>query len=185
MSEIIKFRRIEKLHVRPVGEQVSIPMGCTGKLDITTTSTKIEDMCDGIIAGTFNQITDLQLSLSGKLYREVETDLFGFIQEGLVNGVKAYGVDSQGKPMQIAAVVVDFSGKKEIVVFPNVSNTDGFARAMDNASKTEVPDADYSLQANADEYRNFAYFIDVSDKTDDQIKDMLENWTPADAQVVI
>ncbi|PFJ19026.1 phage tail protein [Bacillus cereus] len=139
------------------GEQVTDPFGCVGKLDAETEVKSIQKLCGGVPQKKKTKPTKMNIKISGHMKLKVIRDIFGIRNEGLIDGVYSYGIDSLGKDFAFVAEEFDtFEENTRLIAFPNCASATGFIKSVENGAE-ELAEVELEITALPDEFNEFYY----------------------------
>lgn len=99
----------------------------------------------------------------------IYTDMFGMNVEGLIEGVKAYGVNSVHKEFSSTMHITDEDGVEKYKAYPKCVVETGLARKIENGGE-EVAEVELEVSVMPDEYGNGLYEALADELTDDEAK---------------
>ncbi len=156
----------------------AIAFGCIGTLDATANVEEIVKKCEGIVVKKAKRITDMTVALTGHAKVAATRDISGLSNEGLKNGVYAYGTDTFSKPFVFSARVLDMDGKVKYIAFTNLENVKGLSVKVNNDT-TEIEMKDFEFSALPDSNKKFYYEAYEDELEDETVKQKwLTNFTP-------
>ncbi|WP_242320760.1 phage tail protein [Bacillus cereus group sp. BfR-BA-01354] len=139
------------------GETLSSPFGCVGKLDAESEMRSIAKICGGVTDKKKSKPSQMNVTISGHMKLKVLRDIFGITNNGLVDGVYAYGVESIGKDFSFVAQEDDiFEGNKRLIAFPNCTAATGYVKSVENGAE-ELAEFELEITALPDAYGRMYY----------------------------
>lgn len=129
--------------VGSISEELAV-MVLTKKCEGVTVKTVVRGSTEGTIT--------LNLHMRYDLYLEA----FGMNQEGLVDGVQAYGKKSKHKEFIFVAEVYDEDGNKKLIAYPRCIMSSAPKTSITNGGE-EVAEIEVSITLFADEEGNVKY----------------------------
>ncbi|HHK5566188.1 TPA: phage tail protein [Bacillus thuringiensis] len=139
------------------GEHVTDPFGCVGKLDAETEIKSVEKKCGGFTQKKKSKPTQMNVKISGHMQLKVIRNIFGITNEGLIDGVYSYGIDSLGKDFAFVAEELDiFEENTRLIAFPNCTSATGFVKSVENGAE-ELAEVELEVTALSDEFGRFYY----------------------------
>lgn len=143
--------------------------GCVGSVEGETEVKELVKICEGVEAKKIIIPLKMNLSVSAHIPVQVARDIFGLGNEGLKDGVYAYGPESLGKRFVFTADVVDdFEDVVKLIAFPNASNNSGFQIKVENG-QDEVALLEMEFTALVDSNNKFYYEALVAELEDPTI----------------
>lgn len=152
--------------------EAAIKFGCLGKIDVSSNITTVSKKCEGRVVKKKTRVTDLVVSLTSHVNKTVDKDLVGMKNDGLKEGIYAYGENSFCEKFTFCAEIEDMDGNKKLVAFPNCSNAKGLTLTVDNDA-TEIALKELEFSAMMDNYGKFYYEAEQKDLVDENVK---EKW---------
>ncbi len=156
----------------------AIAFGCIGTMDATANVEEVVKKCEGKVVKKTKRVTDMTVAITAHTRVPVQRDLAGLSNEGLKEGVYAYGTDTFSNPFVYTAKVLDMEGNVKYIAFPNMENVKGLAIKVNN-DVTEIEMDDMEFSALADSNNKFYYEAYESELKDANVKEKwLTNFTP-------
>jgi len=157
----------------------STPAGAVGTFEESMTTRQIIKKYEGIerkkvVKPTGTGSVTIAMHMAYELYRQV----FGYLSEGLIDGVYGYGEDSTHPPFQITALVLDENDNEMLIAYPRCVIENGSAKNIENAAE-EVAQINLTVTVMPDDYGNGKYEAlkeDVQDAT--VVSTWLTNFSP-------
>ncbi|MBR9689171.1 phage tail protein [Bacillus cereus] len=164
------------------GESVTSPFGCIGKLDAETEIKTISKICGGVPKKKKAKPTQLTVKISGHMELKAARKMFGLKNEGLIDDVYSYGIESVGEDFSFVAEEYDtFEDNNRLIAFPNCSAATGFVKSIENGAD-ELAEFEVEITALPDAYGEF-YYEGINLPADVQTK-WLTKLNPADLRKV-
>lgn len=139
------------------GATVTDPFGCVGKLDAETEIKSKSKICGGVTQKKKAKPTQMNVKISGHMQLKVLRGIFGITNEGLIDGVYSYGINSVGKDFSFVAEEFDvFEDNNRLIAFPNCSAATGFVKSIENGAD-ELAEFEAEITALPDAYGEFYY----------------------------
>lgn len=139
------------------GASVTDPFGCIGTLNAETEIRTIAKICGGITQKKKAKPTQLNVTISGHMQLKVAREIFGLKNEGLIDGVYSYGIESLGKDFSFVAEEYDtFEDNDRLIAFPNCSSATGFVKNIENGAEELAP-FELTITALPDAFGEFYY----------------------------
>ena len=165
------------------GESVTSPFGCIGKLDAETEIKTISKICGGVTKKKKAKPTLLTVKISGHMELKVARKIFGLKNEGLIDNVYSYGIESVGEDFSFVAEEYDtFEDNNRLIAFPNCSAATGFVKSIENGAD-ELAEFEVEITALPDAYGEF-YYEGINLTADVQTK-WLTKFDPAELQKTV
>ncbi|PHF56811.1 phage tail protein, partial [Bacillus thuringiensis] len=96
--------------------------------------------------------TQMNVKISGHMQLKVIRNIFGITNEGLIDGVYSYGIDSLGKDFAFVAEELDiFEENTRLIAFPNCTSATGFVKSVENGAE-ELAEVELEVTALSDEF---------------------------------
>ncbi|QWH10354.1 phage tail protein [Bacillus mycoides] len=164
------------------GDTVTSPFGCIGKLDAETEIKSIAKLCGGVPKKKKSKPTQVKVKISGHMELKVARKIFGLKNEGLIDGVYSYGIESVGEDFSFVAEEYDtFEDNNRLIAFPNCSAATGFVKSIENGAD-ELAEFEVEITALPDTYGEF-YYEGINLPADVQTK-WLTKFDPAELRKV-
>ena len=103
-------------------------------------------------------------------------EALGMEQEGLVEGVMAYGRDSKHKEFALVAEIYDEDGKKKLVAYPKCVMASAPSATIENGAE-EVAEIEMEINLFADDLGNCKYEAVVEALGEDLSEQWMSNWS--------
>lgn len=145
------------------------------ELEVKTVTKK----CRGVVSksrtkGTGNGTIKASMHMAQDLFAE----MYGMKQEGLKDGVIAYGTKSLHPVFCVTALVLDEDDNEKLKAYPNCTIQTALTRKVENGAE-EIAEIELELAITPDEEGNGMYEAVVTDLTDEELKTKwLESFTP-------
>lgn len=167
------------------GDQLAKKMGCVGSMEEAMNSKTITKKCEGEVVKTKTRGTGTgELTVSLHMRYDLYVQSFGMASDGLIDGVFAYGRNSEHKPFCLTTRVLDEDGVEKLKAYPNCTVSSGKAMKVTNGEE-EVAEGELTIAINPDEHGNGVYEGIVTSITDENvISEWLNNFTPELVQKV-
>lgn len=164
------------------GATVTDPFGCVGTLSAETEIKSISKICGGVTQKKKSKPTQITVTISGHMELKVAREIFGLKNDGLIDDVYSYGIESVGKDFAFVAEEYDtFEENTRLIAFPNCSSATGFVKNIENGAE-ELAEFELEITALPDSYGEF-YYEGINQPTDVQTK-WLTKFDPADVRKV-
>lgn len=139
------------------GESVTEPFGCVGKLDAESEVKEIKKVCGGVTQKKKSKPSQLNVKISGHMKLSVLREIFGIKNDGLIDNVYSYGIDSSGKDFVfVAEEFDDFEEVSRLIAFPKCSSASGFVKSVENGAE-ELAETEIEITALPDEFGKLYY----------------------------
>ena len=134
-----------------------VKVGCVGSIEEALDCITVTKKCEGVVVKTVTRgagtgESKISLHMKYNLY----VSLFGMDQEGLKEGVYAYGTGSKHKEFTYVAEVVDEDGNTKYIAYPKCSVKTGPANKIENGGE-EVQEIEVTFSLYQDENGNCKY----------------------------
>lgn len=126
---------------------------CEEELDVKVTKKK----CRGVVIKTRVRGAGTgKLKVSMHMPWDIYTDVYGMDLDDLIEGVKAYGINSVHKEFAITQHVFDEDDAEKFKAYPKCIIETGVVRKIENGAE-EVAEIELEISLMADEYGNCMY----------------------------
>lgn len=163
-------------HFRPKGDGLlleSMPIGCTGSVEIETETRTVSKKCEGKVAKEVTVIEKLTGTFTGHLTIDMAKEVFGLTGEGLKSGIVGYGRTSFGGSGSATWDVYDIGREhRKLIAIPNMSWTGGLKRVFTNG-EDEIAEVEIEFSGLIDE-NGYFYYEMIVDETSD--KETVDAW---------
>ena len=155
-----------------------VKVGCVGSIEEALDCITVTKKCEGVVKKTVTKgagtgEAKISLHINYNLY----VSLFGMDQDGLKEGVYAYGTGSRHKEFTYVAEVVDEDGNKKYIAYPKCSVKTGPGNKIENGSE-EVQEIEMTFSLYSDENTNCKYECPVVELGED-IDGLKTKWMTA------
>lgn len=152
-------------------------LGCVGSADEELAVTVISKNCEGVLAKTVSRGAGSgTVSMSLHMKYDLYVKAFGMDQEGLKDGVMAYGRNSRHKEFTLVAQIFDEDGNEKLIAYPRAIMASAPAFTIENGAE-EVAEIEIEINLFADDDGNVKYEVVVDDKNKDSFATWMTNWT--------
>lgn len=132
-------------------------VGCVGSIEEALDCITVIKKCEGVVKKTVTRgsgtgETKITLHMNYNLY----VSIFGMDQEGLKEGIYAYGTGSRHKEFCYVAEVNDEDGNIKYIAYPRCSVKTGPANKIENGGE-EVQEIEMTFSLYQDDYGNCKY----------------------------
>lgn len=142
-------------------------VGCVGSIEETLDCKTVTKKCEGVVKKTVTKGAGTgEAKISLHINYDLYVSLFGMDQEGLKEGVYAYGTESKHKEFTYVAEVIDEDGNKKYIAYPKCSVKTGPGSKIENGSE-EVQEIEMTFSLYSDENDNCKYECPVSELGED------------------
>lgn len=146
---------------------------CVGSSEEEMESKIVSKSCRGVVAKqTVRGTGKGTLSLSLHVPYEIYVKAYGMELDTLIEGVKAYGINSVHEAFSITQHVYDEDGAEMFKAYPNCIITSGKTAKTENGAE-EVAEIELEISIMPDEYGNGVYQALATELTDETAK---TNW---------
>lgn len=178
-EKVFSEAEVRKIGIK-IGEAAKADINeCVGtweeELEVKTVAKK----CRGVVSksrtkGTGNGTIKASMHMAQDLFAE----MYGMKQEGLKDGVIAYGTKSLHPVFCVTALVLDEDDNEKLKAYPNCTIQTALTRKVENGAE-EIEEIELELAITPDEEGNGMYEAVVTDLTDEDLKTKwLESFTP-------
>lgn len=177
LESVFSEYEIKNSSIKFAGSETFTKLGCVGAAEEELTVIVVQKKCEGQVAksvskGATNGTINLTLHMRHDLYVEA----FGMAQDGLKDGVYAYGKNSRHKEFCFVAEVYDEDGNKKLIAYPRCVMASAPKGTITNGAE-EVAEIEIDINLFADDEGNVKYEAIVSEMTADPSEDWLSNWS--------
>lgn len=169
----------KKIGIKIDGAEKADTNECVGNWEEEMTNKTVTKKCRGVVQktrtrGTGNGTVKATLHMQQDLF----ADMYGMQQEGLKDGVIAYGTKSLHPMACITVEVLDEDDNEKLKAYPRATIQTALARKIENGTE-EISEIELEFSIMPDEYGNGLYEAVVTDLTDAELKTKwMENFTP-------
>lgn len=178
-EKVFSEAEVRKIGIK-IGEAAKADINeCVGtweeELEVKTVTKK----CRGVVSksrtkGTGNGTIKASMHMAQDLFAE----MYGMKQEGLKDGVIAYGTKSLHPVFCVTALVLDEDDNEKLKAYPNCTIQTALTRKVENGAE-EIAEIELELAITPDEEGNGMYEAVVTDLKDEDLKTKwLESFTP-------
>lgn len=178
-EKVFSEAEVRKIGIK-IGEAAKADINeCVGtweeELEVKTVAKK----CRGVVSksrtkGTGNGTIKASMHMAQDLFAE----MYGMKQEGLKDGVIAYGTKSLHPVFCVTALVLDEDDNEKLKAYPNCTIQTALTRKVENGAE-EIEEIELELAITPDEEGNGMYEAVVTDLTDEDLKTKwLGSFTP-------
>lgn len=169
-EKVFSEAEVRKIGIRTAGAQKADINECVGtweeELEVKTVTKK----CRGVVnksrtKGTGNGTIKASMHMAQDLFAE----MYGMKQEGLKDGVIAYGTRSLHPVFCVTALVLDEDDNEKLKAYPNCTIQTALSRKVENGAE-EIAEIELELAVNPDPQGNGMYEAVVTDLTDETLK---------------
>lgn len=152
---------------------------CVGTWEEELEVKTVVKKCRGVVSksrtkGTGNGTIKASMHMAQDLFAE----MYGMKQEGLKDGVIAYGTKSLHPVFCVTALVLDEDDNEKLKAYPNCTIQTALTRKVENGAE-EIAEIELELAITPDEEGNGMYEAVVTDLTDEDLKTKwLESFAP-------
>lgn len=152
---------------------------CVGTLEEEMTVKTVTKKCRGVVEKSRTKGTgNGTLKLSLHMEQDIFADIFGMTQEGLKDGVIAYGKNSLHKVFCMTVKVLDEDDNVKYKAYPKCSIQTGFSRKVENGAE-EISEIELEIAVTPDKNGNGLYEVLEADITEDELKTAwMKNFAP-------
>lgn len=160
-----------------IGEETAIGFGPMGTLDGESDISTVEKKAEGRTLKVKKRVNKMNVTMTGHATVPVKRNIYGLSNEGLKEGVYAYGTDIAIPSIVFTAIILDMEGNKKYMAFPKMEDVKGLNIKIDN-DVTEIEMNEFEFTALADSNKKF-YYEAYEDELDEETKAAwLTNFTP-------
>lgn len=149
---------------------------CVGSSEEELDAVVIKKKCRGVPIKTIVKGKGTgKLSVSMHIPWAIYTKMYGMNLDSLIDGVKAYGINSVHESFAVTQHVFDEDGDEKFKAYPNCVIESGSKRKIENGAE-EVAEIELEISLSPDEHGNCVYEALAEELTDETAK---TNWMTA------
>lgn len=178
-EKVFSEAEVRKIGIK-IGEAAKADINeCVGTWEEELEVKTVVKKCRGVVSksrtkGTGNGTIKASMHMAQDLFAE----MYGMKQEGLKDGVIAYGTKSLHPVFCVTALVLDEDDNEKLKAYPNCTIQTALTRKVENGAE-EIAEIELELAITPDEEGNGMYEAVVTDLTDEDLKTKwLESFTP-------
>lgn len=178
-EKVFSEAEVRKIGIK-IGEAAKADINeCVGTWEEELEVKTVVKKCRGVVSksrtkGTGNGTIKASMHMAQDLFAE----MYGMKQEGLKDGVIAYGTKSLHPVFCVTALVLDEDDNEKLKAYPNCTIQTALTRKVENGEE-EIAEIELELAITPDEEGNGMYEAVVTDLTDEDLKTKwLESFTP-------
>lgn len=178
-EKVFSEAEVRKIGIK-IGEAAKADINeCVGTWEEELEVKTVVKKCRGVVSksrtkGTGNGTIKASMHMAQDLFAE----MYGMKQEGLKDGVIAYGTKSLHPVFCVTALVLDEDDNEKLKAYPNCTIQTALTRKVENGAE-EIAEIELELAITPDEEGNGMYEAVVTDLTDEDLKTKwLELFTP-------
>lgn len=154
---------IRSIGIKVAGDEAYTSVPCVGSLEEEMEALVVTKKCRGMTAKTRVKGTGSgTLTLSAHMPYGIYTKMYGMVNDGLVEGVQAYGRNSVHPQFSMVLDVFDEDGIEKLKAYPACILQAGPARSTENGSE-EVAELEIEISVMPDDDGNGLYEAPVAD----------------------
>lgn len=167
---------LTEMGIKTEDAQAYVSANCVGSSEEELNAKVITKKCRGATAKVIVRGDGTgKLKLSMHIPYDIYTDVFGMNLKTLIEGVKAYGKNSEHKNFAITQHVFDEDGVEKLKAYPKCIIESGVARKIENGAE-EVAEIELEASLMPDEFGNCMYEALAEELADETVK---KNWMTA------
>lgn len=177
-EKVFSEAEVRKIGIK-IGEAAKADINeCVGTWEEELEVKTVVKKCRGVVSksrtkGTGNGTIKASMHMAQDLFAE----MYGMKQEGLKDGVIAYGTKSLHPVFCVTALVLDEDDNEKLKAYPNCTIQTALTRKVENGAE-EIAEIELELAITPDEEGNGMYEAVVTDLTDEDLKTKwLESFT--------
>lgn len=178
-EKVFSEAEVRKIGIK-IGEAAKADINeCVGTWEEELEVKTVVKKCRGVVSksrtkGTGNGTIKASMHMAQDLFAE----MYGMKQEGLKDGVIAYGTKSLHPVFCVTALVLDEDDNEKLKAYPNCTIQTALTRKVENGAE-EIAEIELELAITPDEEGNGMYEAVVTDLTDEDLKTKwLESFNP-------
>lgn len=175
---------VRKIGIKIEGAQKADVNECVGSMEEEMEVKTVSKKCRGVITKERTKATGRgTLKITLHMPQDMFADIRGMKQEGLKDGVIAYGTSSLHPIVTITAEVLDEDDNIKWKGYPNCSIRSALSRSVENGGE-EVAEIELEVSVSPDAAGNGLYEAVDADLTDETLRQKwLEEFDPAMCKV--
>ena len=175
---------LREMGIKTEDTNTFVAANCVGSCEEELDTKVISKSCRGVVTKkTVKGAGTGKLSISMHMPWDVYTDVYGMNLDTLIEGVKAYGINSRHKTFACTQHVFDEDGEEKFKAYPKCIIETGVARKIENGAE-EVAEIELEVSLMPDEYGNCVYEALASELSDETVKSKWMNaFEPSMVQV--
>lgn len=161
---------LREMGIKTTGSEAFVAANCVGSCEEELDTKVITKSCRGVVtkkvvkgAGTG------KLKISMHMPWALYTDVYGMDLTTLIDGVKAYGINSKHKEFATTQHVFDEDGIEKFKAYPKCIIETGVARKIENGAE-EVAEIELEVSLMPDEFGNCVYEALADELADETVK---------------
>ena len=148
---------ITNASIKFVNEEAYTKLGCVGSAEDELEVKVVTKKCEGnVVKSVARGAGSGTLSMSLHMKHSLYVEAFGMDQEGLKDGVYAYGKNSRHKEFALVAEIYDEDGNKKLVAYPKCVMASAPSATIENGAE-EVAEIEIEINLFADDNGNCKY----------------------------
>ena len=169
-EKVFSEAEVRKIGIK-IGEAAKADINeCVGTWEEELEVKTVVKKCRGVVSksrtkGTGNGTIKASMHMAQDLFAE----MYGMKQEGLKDGVIAYGTKSLHPVFCVTALVLDEDDNEKLKAYPNCTIQTALTRKVENGAE-EIAEIELELAITPDEEGNGIYEAVVTDLTDEDLK---------------
>lgn len=169
-EKVFSEAEVRKIGIK-IGEAAKADINeCVGTWEEELEVKTVVKKCRGVVSksrtkGTGNGTIKASMHMAQDLFAE----MYGMKQEGLKDGVIAYGTKSLHPVFCVTALVLDEDDNEKLKAYPNCTIQTALTRKVENGAE-EIAEIELELAITPDEEGNGMYEAVVTDLTDEDLK---------------
>ena len=150
--------------------ETSFSVPCVGSMEEELEVTVVTKKCRGVIKKVRPRGTGTgTLTISAHVPHKLIGELYAMTEDGLVDGVRAYGQNSLHKEFVLTADVFDEDGNEKFKAYPRAIIQSNLSRSTENGAE-EVAEMELEISIMPDDEGNGMYEAVASEVTDSNVK---------------
>ena len=179
LESVFSEYEIKNSSIKLVGSENFVKLGCVGAASEELVVVVVQKKCEGQVAKSVSKgATNGTLNLTLHMRHDLYVEAFGMIQEGLKDGVYAYGKNSRHKEFCFVAEVFDEDGNSKLIAYPRCVMASAPKGTITNGAE-EVAEIEIDINLFADEDGNVKYEAIVSEMEDAEGENIVNTWLTA------
>lgn len=161
---------LREMGIKTEDSEAFVAANCVGSCEEELDTKVVSKSCRGVVMKkTVKGAGTGKLTISMHMPWALYTDIYGMNLDTLIEGVKAYGINSRHKTFATTQHVFDEDGIEKFKAYPKCIIETGVARKIENGAE-EVAEIELEVSLMPDEFGNCVYEALAEELTDETVK---------------
>ena len=148
---------LREMGIKTTDAETYASANCVGSCEEELDTKVVSKSCRGVVVKkTVKGAGTGKLTVSMHMPWDIYTDVYGMKLDTLIDGVKAYGMNSRHKNFAITQHIFDEDGVEKFKAYPNAIIETGVARKIENGAE-EVAEIELDISLQPDDNGNCVY----------------------------